>query len=448
MQGWLDSMKTALLALVSCVAFAQNLQFEIADVHEMPKGESDSRLMLPGRLDFRGMTLADLVIFAYNLDDDRVSGGPSWVGSKKFDVIAKSSPKTSREGSRMMLQALLADRFKLTTHTEPKPMDVFVMTVGKRLLLKESSGEEDSGCQGEPGEEGRIVVKCKNLSAASIAEQLHQMAGGYFTHPIVDATGLEGHYDFTMSWTGRGALGTALNSLSAFDAVDKQLGLKIEPGKRPVPTIVIDTANETPTPNAPGAAEALVVKETEFEVADIKPSKPDSQMRGRFQPNGRIDFTGTPLKQLIKLAYNFDDDDRIVAPKWLDSAKFDIVAKVSTAPPIDTLRLMMKTLLIDRFKIESHMEDRPVQAYAMVIGKRGSKLEKATGGERAGCKGAMENEMIAWTCKNTTMAQLAQDLSRIAGGYVSHPVVDSTGLEGGYNFVFPGPPATSSSRPR
>jgi uncharacterized protein (TIGR03435 family) len=96
---------------------------------------------------------------------------------------------------------------------------------------------------------------------------------------------------------------------------------------------------------------------------------------------------------------------------------------------------MMKTLLIDRFKIESHMEERPVQAYAMIVNKRGSKLEKSSGSERAGCKGGMENEMIAWTCKNTTMAQLAQDLSRVAGGYVSHPVVDSTGLEGGYNFV-------------
>jgi uncharacterized protein (TIGR03435 family) len=93
-------MKTALLAFVSSVAFAQTPQFKVADVHEMPKGESDSRLILPGRLDFRGVTLADLVIFAYNVDDDRLSGGPSRVGSKKFDVIAKSPPKTSQQGSR------------------------------------------------------------------------------------------------------------------------------------------------------------------------------------------------------------------------------------------------------------------------------------------------------------------------------------------------------------
>jgi uncharacterized protein (TIGR03435 family) len=193
--------------------------------------------------------------------------------------------------------------------------------------------------------------------------------------------------------------------------------------------------SETPTANAPGAEEKMAVTETEFEVADIKPSRADATPNARFQPNGRIDIQALPLKDMIKLSYNIDDDDRIVAPKWLESAKFDVVAKTSAAPPIDTLRLMLKALLIDRFRIQSHMEDRPVAVYAMTVGKRGSKLEKATGSERAGCKRGNENEMITWTCKNTTMAQLAEDLPRVAGGYIVHPAVDSTGLEGGYNFV-------------
>src|SRR5260370_10693320 len=117
-----------------------------------------------------------------------VSGGPTWIGSKKFDVIAKSGRNTKNEGTKLMMQALLADRFQLKIHTEPKPMPVFIMTAGKKVLMKESTGE-DSDCKGEPAEDNKARVKCTNMTTKAIAEQLHHMAGGDLHTPGGSITG-------------------------------------------------------------------------------------------------------------------------------------------------------------------------------------------------------------------------------------------------------------------
>src|SRR5262249_28834988 len=155
---------------------------------------------------------------------------------------------TSEETMRVMLRSLLADRFKLKTHTQDKPMPAFVMTAGKRVLLKEAAGEGAPDCQPQQAPDSQIKVTCHNMTTAGLALRLRQFAGGYLNHAVVDSTGLQGQYDFALTWTARGALGTAPNSISVFDAVEKQLGLKLEAGTRPLPTIVVDSVNETPTP--------------------------------------------------------------------------------------------------------------------------------------------------------------------------------------------------------
>jgi uncharacterized protein (TIGR03435 family) len=406
--------------------------------------------------------MVDLIKTAYGIDADAVFGGPSWLDADRFEIIAKAAPKSSEADRELMLRALLADRFKLVVHKEDKPLDVFSLTVSKRVLMKESEAGGQVQCSPVEREGNNpqpyIVLNCRNMTMAEFTKQFRQMAGGYVTHPMVDLTGLTGSYDFTVKWTARAALrvrpagdSDPNPGISFFDAVEKQLGLKLAAEKRPMPAIVVDSVNRTPTENAPGVSKSLPSVETEFEAATIKPSKPGSMIR-RIQPKpgGRIEVENIPLKMLIGLAWNLEQDqDRIIgAPKWLDSESYDIIAKtadfpMSAPPPFDTVRLMLRALLVERFKMQVHNEDQPVGVWTLVVGKRGAKLKDADPSSRSGCKATMGDSgtgsaaipMINYTCQNTTMEQLAEAMHRVAGGYVDHVAVDMTGLKGAYDFT-------------
>jgi uncharacterized protein (TIGR03435 family) len=427
-------MKPTLLLLVSCVAFAQTPAFEVADVHVSKPGTRQNGGLLGGRFELHGFTMLNLIAFAYGVEEDMVVGGPAWLASDRFDVNAKGPKGTTDDSVKLMLRALLADRFKLTVHNEAKPMAAYALTLGKKVLIKEGGDGEGGDCDPKV-EQPWITFTCKNLTMAQFAERVHGWAGGYLDHPVVDQTGLKGGYDFAIRWTNRGQLANTPDGLSIFAAVEKQLGLKLEAKQQPLPAIVVDSVNQTPTPNAPGVIENLPVTATEFEVADVKLSRPDAKGNGRIQPSGRVDLEAFPLRDAIKFAYDIEDDAMLLGPKWLEETKFDIHANAGSAMSMDALRTMMKSLLVDRFKMAVHTEDQPVSTYVLVAGKH-PKLEPATGTERAGCKRSVPNNMILYECKNTTMAQFAEQIHNVAGGYLrDHPMIDGTALTGGYNFT-------------
>jgi len=462
------------VAFLSGAAFGQSTEttpkFDFADVHVSPKSNTtymSGGVLRGGRFEIRRGTMLDLIRIAYGVDDDsKIQGGPNWLALYRYDVIAKAPPSTTQETARLMLQALLADRFQLKIHMDSKPMPVFVLSVGKgKPKLKEAEGSGNTGCQGQPQTDppapGVIpynVVSCRNMTMEEFAPNLRGMAGGYLTNPVVDSTGLKGAWDFDIKWTSRGLLGQAGgDGISIFDAVDKQLGLKLEAQKMPLPVIVVDSANEKPTDNPEGVTTSLPPPPpTEFEVADIKPSPPGENQGGAgLMPGGRIDIRGLPLKVLIQIAWDINSPDEMLvgAPKFLDSAKFDVIAKASsvTSGPataqqidIDALRLMFQALLIDRFKMKVHYEERPVSGYVMTAGK--PKMQKADPANRTGCHegpGADGKDPRIATpvlsrllsCQNMTMAQLAEQLPNLASGYVHTPVVDSTGLTDPYDFT-------------
>ncbi len=105
----------------------------------------------------------------------------------------------------------------------------------------------------------------------------------------MNATGIQGFWDFDIHWTSRGSLAKAgADGISIFDAVQKQLGLKLAPEQYPTPVIVVDKVDEKPTPNAPGLDKALPpTPPAEFDVAVLTPSKPGAQQRRqhRRQPD-------------------------------------------------------------------------------------------------------------------------------------------------------------------
>jgi uncharacterized protein (TIGR03435 family) len=240
--------------------------------------------------------------------------------------------------------------------------------------------------------------------------------------------------------------------------VDKQLGLKVEEGKAPAPVISVDSANETPTPNAPNISTLVPPPPTEFEVASIRPSPPDSEPRpGGLRPGGRYEQPNVPLFQLINLAYGISPaavrDGRVTGlPKWLtpESPQFDLVAKVSRVTggtqfnqqvDNDDLALMLRNLLADRFKMKVHSENHPLEAYTLSADK--PKLKPADPKSRSKCVA----ERLVFgnpgdgpppqkiSCTNLTLTQFAQQMQNFAPIYIGYPVENATGIQGSYDFT-------------
>lgn len=457
------------VVLLPGAALAQSTEtlptFDLADVHVSPHSinpDQSGGFVRAGRYEVRKATMVDLIRLAYTLEPEKILGGPSWLETDRFDIVAKVPPGTTQDKAKLMLQGLLADRFKLVVHKDEKSIPGFVLSIGKgKPKLKEADGDGPSTCQGEPQiqEPGVIpynVVNCRNITMKDFAAQIRGMANAYLTSTVLDSTDLKGKWDFTIKWTGKGALALAgADGITIFDAVDKQLGLKLEAQKIATPVILVDSVNQKPTDNPPGVVTKLPPPPPAvFEVADIKPSAPGAaQGGGGFLPGGRLDLRAIPMKELVRFAFDITGDEMVSGePKWLDDAKFDIVAKASSEagpsndPQIDDddLRIMLRSLLEERFKMKTHYEDRPVTAYNLVAVK--PKLQKADPLNRTGCKegpaaagkdprdaAPILSRLI--TCQNMSMAQLADRLQGLASGYIHSPVLNMTGLDGSYDFT-------------
>ena len=214
-------------------------------------------------------------------------------------------------------------------------------------------------------------------------------ASGYlFNYPVVDRTGLTGPWDFSVEWTPRVAMRPAPvtgEATTIFDAFEKQLGLKLELTEVPTPVVVVESANEKPTGNSPGVTETPSAP-LEFEVASIKPDEPGDPTCGgvSIQPGGRVRVNMT-LRLLVVEAWGFlIPPERVVGgPKSMDGTCFAVVAKapvqegavagwngpVWNGVDIDSMRMMLRALLVDRFKLAAHTEDRLVSGYELVAGK-------------------------------------------------------------------------------
>jgi uncharacterized protein (TIGR03435 family) len=450
---------------------AAPVKFEIADVHTSPPRKfpfMEGGNLRGDRYVIHQGTMLDLIATAYGVDSTFVQGGPSWLETDRFEIIAKAPPTTSKDTLKLMLQSLLAERFNLVIHNGTAPMPAYVLTESKgKAKLKEADVSAKSECQfqepprGPPGTIQNIVFVCHNYTMQKLADDLHDWAGDYLEKPVVDGTGLKGAWDFDIKWTRRGQLQRAgADGISIFDAVDKQLGLKLELQTAPRPVLIVDSVNQKPSPNAPEVAKALPTPPPPvFDVATIKSTAPDAPpgIRGRIN-GGTVDVTGATLKFLISFAWELNPNDSDViagAPKWLDTDRFNILAKVATdaqgrtspdAAQIDIvdLRHMIQALLEDRFQLKAHMEDRPISAYTLIAVN--PKLKPADPHSRTRCAEGpgpdgkdpriatpILNRLL--TCQNMTMEQICEEFQRVASGYIYSPVLDSTGLKGSYDFT-------------
>jgi len=281
-------MVAGLVALAIASASAQDRpSFEVASVK--PNKSGDNRIMLGmqpgGRFTANNVTLRMLIRQAWLLQDFQIVGGPGWLGSDRFDIVAKAegNPAPTPPGGPpgplvLMLQSLLAERFKLAVHTEMREMPIYALTLARsdgRLgpQLKKS----DVGCAALAGARGRGAgqapfplterpmcgTRIGPGMLASGAVSLSLLASNisiFVQRTVVDKTGLAGNFDIDLTWTpdqipqGPPPPGAPPlppidpNGPSIFTAVQEQLGLKLESQRGPVEVLVIDRV-EPPTPD-------------------------------------------------------------------------------------------------------------------------------------------------------------------------------------------------------
>ena len=251
------------LLAIAQKTFAQptlHAEFEVASVKRQPfEGQGRFGVFIYGNtLNAENQSLNDLVQYAYNLRDVQLSGGPAWAtrgvlnSSELYQVIAKAPADTppSEDIFRQMMQSLLADRFKLQIHHVQKDLPVYYLVVNKGgPKLKKSPADANS------------VLKISNMgnlgvriaaTHLTVQQLIDRQLSGYTDRPIFDKTGLTAAYDFTLEFAVEKAptgLDPAANEPPALvTAVQQQLGLKLETGKSPFDTIVIDHA-ERPSQN-------------------------------------------------------------------------------------------------------------------------------------------------------------------------------------------------------
>jgi uncharacterized protein (TIGR03435 family) len=237
------------LAVAAMLAVAQETpSFEAASIKLHPEPITFSSESLRGAtLSDTALTLRNLIEDAYRVRPDQISGGPNWLSSNHYDIIAKAAGEEAltEDRARQMLQTLLADRFQLKVHREMRETPVYELVVGKNgSKLKEAATDAKGGSSTHAAPAGMHMEVSKG-TMDSLARQLSNTAG----RPVINKTGLTGFYAFTLDWFPATRTQDADSDVaSIFAAVQEQLGLKLESAKAPVETIIVDSA-EKPSEN-------------------------------------------------------------------------------------------------------------------------------------------------------------------------------------------------------
>jgi uncharacterized protein (TIGR03435 family) len=211
----------------------------------------------------------------------KIANKPPFLNDQHWDIAGKVTPSANTifgrppdlddDDIKEMLRTLLADRFKLTAHPDTRLADAYVL-VAANPKMKPADPANHTNCSHVPApgaKDPRIdnpilsqFITCQNMTMAQFAEEIQPLASGYLPSQVIDSTGLTGAYDFTLSFSRKRDLRAAAASddgaeaadpsgaISLFDAVQKQLGLKLEKRSQlPTPILVLDHIEPQPTDN-------------------------------------------------------------------------------------------------------------------------------------------------------------------------------------------------------
>ena len=238
--------------------------FEVAAIKPTPpdwRGGRFIRMASAHQFVARNHALRTLVAAAYNVNPRAISGGPAWVDSAHYDIIAKSPGEVRPNATEQMamLRNLLADRFKLTLGHAQKDLPYYAIVKAKNGPKLKESPSEDAPPEGFPPLTFVVTPELVRLPGhhASVADLASVLQRAALDRPVVDKTGLAGQFDFALEFAPDetvfgGAFRTAnsddLAKPGLFAAIQEQLGLKLEGARGPVDVLVIDHV-ERPSEN-------------------------------------------------------------------------------------------------------------------------------------------------------------------------------------------------------
>jgi len=199
-------------------------------------------------------SIMDLIEFAYKVQVKQVLNAPAWADTQKYDISGEPDVEgqPTYDQLKIMIQALLADRFKLTFHRDKKELSVFALTVGKtgsKLKVSDESSATGHTLNFHPGAQGGLVFTARDASMHELGEAMEQTM---LDRPMSDQTGLTAKYDFDITFMPDDSMMGGIASKlppppagaeippSLFTAFQDQLGLKLEPSKAPVEVLVVD----------------------------------------------------------------------------------------------------------------------------------------------------------------------------------------------------------------
>ena len=250
-----------------CIAYGQSVEtpvaFEVASIKPSGPTQPIAFRRSGYRVATTGTSLEWLITWSYDVYSDHIYGKPQWLDSVRYDIVAngpqESEAAVRRSGQisplQQMMQARLAERFKLVGHRETRELPMYALVVarsGLKVRLTEAPGIMGQNPFSMPGR-GRLIGT--GVSAEMLAKVLSNQLG----RSVQDQTGLRGIFDFKLEWapdpqTG-GAEGAPPEPVdlrtgrSLFSAIQEQLGLKLEARKGTVEVLVIDHIERTPTEN-------------------------------------------------------------------------------------------------------------------------------------------------------------------------------------------------------
>jgi len=248
--------KSTLLLSIACVATTagQSPQFEVASFKSSPPTAAGELISINlgtfrnGRLTFANASLSDCLKYAYGIVSDYQISGPDWIKSKavRFDIIAQAPPDVAPAQLQLMLQALLADRLKLSIHHEPRELSFLALVPGKNGSKLHELKPDPASPPNTTAARGRIVSN--QISMELLATLLSRFERAI----VVDQTGLIGSFELKLEWTPDDSGATTIDTATGptiFSAIQEQLGLRLESRKGPLDVLVVEHAEKAPSDN-------------------------------------------------------------------------------------------------------------------------------------------------------------------------------------------------------
>ena len=246
----MEHMRPMLLILAVFCAAAQTgapPAFDSASVkpNRTGGGHSSSHTR-PANVQMENMSLFSIIAMAYEIKDYQLEG-PPWLPSERFDIVAKAPVGTSEKLLPAMMQTLLAERFKLETHTETKEFPVYGLVVMKGGIKVPTVEPGGSGMDTSSDDKGG-VMKGTKVTMPRLAE----WTSHYVDRPVIDMTGLTGAYDLTLNFSRESPRADSDNAPKypiVPLALQEQLGLRLEKRTAPIKMVIVDRAEKVPVEN-------------------------------------------------------------------------------------------------------------------------------------------------------------------------------------------------------